>query len=503
MKLLQNSQGRKAIHRARLEDDLHAFSRESWKILEPATNFLDNWHIALICDYLTLISRGQLKRLIINIPRRYMKSSLVSVNWPVWEWPQLPSQKWMFASYSHDLSVKHSIKRRRILESAWYKDNWGHVIQMSADQNQRDYYENTFAGSMLATSMTGTALGLGGNRLIIDDPVDPEEARSKLKRETANREFDQKFYGSLDDKINGAIVLIMQRLNEEDLTGHISGIKSADLNSYLIESGGWTMLRIPAEAEITEEIRFPLHPELNFERKKGDLLWPLREGPPQIELIKATLRWGYAGQYQQRPTAEEGGIFKRKWITENYYTEEPRALCKKLDTIIQSWDTSFKDLDTSDYVVGTVWGMKGADIYLLDWIRDKLDLPGTIQAIYDLSKAWPKARLKLIEDTANGPAVIQVLKKKIQGLVPVGTKGESKESRAVAVTPLYEAGNIHYPALSLRPTVKNLIDEVCDFPNAANDDFVDSMSQGLNRLGNARARKKFVVPDVAAFAINS
>jgi len=501
MQLLESSKSRAAIHRNLLEAELSDYVRETWPILNPATTFLDNWHIPLICDYLTLISSGKLTRLIINIPRRYMKSTMVSINWPTWEWTQYPSQKWMFASYAYGLSVKHSLARRRIIESDWYKSKWGNIIQLSSDENQQNFYTNTQAGSMLATSMTGTALGLGGNRLVIDDPVDPEEARSRVQRETANREFDQKFYGSLDDKINGAIVIIMQRLNEEDLTGHVSGIKSSDFNSYLLKSNGWTVLRIPAEAEDTEEIRFPFHPEMNFERKRGDILWPTREGSIQLESTKQTLRWGYAGQYQQRPTAEEGGIFKRKWITENFYKEDPRTLCKKLDRIIQSWDCSFKDLDSSDYVVGTVWGMKDADIYLLDWTRDKLDLPGTISEIHSTSKAWPRSRLKLVEDSANGPAVIQVLKKKIQGLVAVSTRSESKDSRAVAVTPLYEAGNVHYPDPSIRATVKTLIDEVCDFPNGSYDDFVDSMDQALNRLGNVAAKRVTKAPEVAAFEI--
>lgn len=472
------------------EAHLKPFVRQAWEVSGEVSNFLDNWHIELICEYLELVSTGELTRLILNIPTRYMKSYMVSIDWPCWEWLRIPTQKWMFAGYSNELSVKHSLIRRRILESGWYQGNWGSIIQMDPRHNQQDDFGNTTGGTMLATSMTGKATGLGGNRLIIDDPVDPEQAHSKVQRETANREFDQKFYTRLDDKIKGAIVIVMQRVHEEDLTGHVTGLTDGDLNSHLIKAGEWTVLRLPAEAEETEEIKFPLHPEYNFERRKGDLLWPTREGPQQIANARRVMSWGYAGQYQQRPAAEAGNIILRSWL--RHYDRLP----SRFDFWLQSWDMSFNDKETSAYVCGGVLALKGADVYLVDWIMERMDLPTTIRAVIAMSKKWPRCRIKLVEQAANGEAVVQTLKKKIPGLVLVPAKS-SKESRLYAVQPMFEAGNVWFPSPDIRSDIKQAEDQLCTFPASTYKDFVDMLAHGLNRYNTMQVRRQAHIPDQA------
>lgn len=463
---------------------LKPFVRQTWPVLGETNTFLDNWHIELICEYLEMVSLGEITRLIINIPTRYMKSTLVSVDWPVWEWLRIPTQRWMFSSYSNSLSVKHSLFRRRILESEWFRDNWGHIIQMDPRHNQQDDYGNSAGGSMLATSMTGSATGLGGNRLVIDDPVDPEQAHSKVQRDTANREFDQKFYNRLDDKKKGAIVIVMQRVHEEDLTGHVTGLSDSNLNSYLIKAGEWLVLRIPAEAEQTEEIHFPLHPEFNFIRKEGDLLWESREGRPQVAAARKVMGWGYSGQYQQRPSSESGNIIKRSWI--RYY----KTLPSKFDYWLQAWDMSFNDKETSAYVCGGVLALRGSEVYLVDWIMERMDLPTTIRAVIKMSKDYPRCKTKLVEQAANGEAVVQSLKKKIPGLVLIGTKGASKESRLYAVQPMFEAGNVLFPDPTLRPDVKIVLDQLCTFPASTYKDFVDMLAHGLNRYNAMQVKKQ-------------
>lgn len=469
---------------------LKPFVRQTWPVLGETNAFLDNWHIELICEYLEMVSLGELTRLIINIPTRYMKSTLVSVDWPVWEWLRIPNQKWMFSSYSNSLSVKHSLLRRRILESAWFAERWGHIIQMDPRHNQQDDYGNTAGGSMFSTSMTGASTGLGGNRLVIDDPVDPEQAHSRVQRDTANREFDQKFYNRLDDKKKGAIVIVMQRVHEEDLTGHVTGLMDSDLNSYLIKSGEWLVLRVPAEAEQTEEIQFPLHPEFNFIRKEGDLLWESREGAPQIANARRVMGWGYSGQYQQRPSSEAGNIIKRSWI--RYY----KTLPLRFDYWLQAWDMSFNDKETSAYVCGGVLALKGAEIYLVDWIMERMDLPTTIRAVLNMSRNWPRCRVKLVEQAANGEAVVQTLRKKIPGLVLISPKG-SKESRLYAVQPMFEAGNVLFPDPSLRSDVKGVLDQLCTFPASTYKDFVDMLAHGLNRYNSMQVRKQAKMPERA------
>jgi len=450
------------------ERKLADFIRQAWHVIEPATPYLHNWHIDLICEYLEAVSAGQITRLIINIPPRYMKSIAVSVMWPVWEWIRHPETRWIFASYSQSLSTKHSVDRRTIIQSDWYQSRWGDRFKLVEDHNLKTEFLNDKRGHMIATSVGGTSTGKGGNRLVVDDPLNPKEAASDVLRERANTWFDQTFYSRLDDKKTGAIVVIMQRLHEKDLTGH------------LLEQGGeWEHLCLPAIAEDRQVIHFPMSGR-TLVREPGDLLWPEREGPKEIEAAKLALRsYGFAGQYQQRPSPMEGGIFKRGWW--KFYKEPPA----RFDEMLQSWDCSFKSASTSDYVVGQVWGRVGGEFYLLDQVRDRMDFTETLQAVRALTAKWPKARSKLIEDKANGQAVIDALKREIPGIIPVTPK-ESKEARAMAVQPFMEAGNVYLPDPSIAPWIHDFIEECAAFPNAAHDDQVDAMTQALNRLAQRR-----------------
>jgi len=456
------------------ERKLADFIRQAWHVIEPATPYLHNWHIDLICEYLEAVSAGQITRLIINIPPRYMKSIAVSVMWPVWEWIRHPETRWIFASYSQSLSTKHSVDRRTIIQSDWYQSRWGDRFKLVEDHNLKTEFLNDKRGHMIATSVGGTSTGKGGNRLVVDDPLNPKEAASDVLRERANTWFDQTFYSRLDDKKTGAIVVIMQRLHEKDLTGH------------LLEQGGeWEHLCLPAIAEDRQVIHFPMSGR-TLVREPGDLLWPEREGPKEIEAAKLALRsYGFAGQYQQRPSPMEGGIFKRGWW--KFYKEPPA----RFDEMLQSWDCSFKSASTSDYVVGQVWGRVGGEFYLLDQVRDRMDFTETLQAVRALTAKWPKARSKLIEDKANGQAVIDALKREIPGIIPVTPK-ESKEARAMAVQPFMEAGNVYLPDPSIAPWIHDFIEECAAFPNAAHDDQVDAMTQALNRLAQRKTASEQV-----------
>jgi len=197
--------------KTKAEQHLHDFVKQAWPIIEPGTEYLDNWHIVLICEYLMAVSLGIIKRLWINIPPRYMKSILVSILWPCWEWAALnPSQSWVFASYGYDLSTAHSRKRRDIIESQWYQNRW--PFRLRSDQNTQEDFANTLGGLMFATSIGGRVTGMGGNRLCIDDPTDPRRALSEVERERANEWYYDTFQSRLNDKINGTVVGIQQRL---------------------------------------------------------------------------------------------------------------------------------------------------------------------------------------------------------------------------------------------------------------------------------------------------
>lgn len=257
--------------------------------------------------------------------------------------------------------------------------------------------------------------------------------------------------------------MIMTRWAEDDLAGRL--ISEAD-------AGGeqWVILSLPAIAEENDMLG----------RSIGEPLWPERFGLDELLMIKAAVgSYVWNALYQQRPSPVEGGMLKRGWW--QFYKESP----SKFDEIIQSWDMTFKDSAGTDFVVGQVWGRKGADKYLLDQVRDRMDFPATLTAVKSLTAKWPQASAKLVEDKANGPAVIAMLKQKIEGLIPVEPQG-SKVARVSAVSPQIEAGNVYLPDPSIAPWVHDFIEECAAFPTGAHDDQVDAMSQALMRLGGRR-----------------
>lgn len=344
---------------------------------------------------------------------------------------------------------------------------------MSDTYNLKMEFQNTARGAMVATSVGGTITGKGGHGIVVDDPHNPKQALSKPLRETALRFFDQTLSTRLDDKKTGFIVVIMQRLHQEDLTGH------------LMARGGWEHLCLRGEAEKSETIVFPRSGR-KIERKEGDLLWPEREGRSEIVRQKLDMgSYAFAGQYQQSPSPQEGGLIKRAWF--QFYAEPPA----RFDEILQSWDMAFKDKEQSSYVVGQVWGRNGASKYLLDQVRGRMNYVESKRAVRTLSAKWPKAVAKLVEDKANGTAVIADLKDDIDGLIPVEPEG-GKETRAAAVSPQIEAGNIYLPDPSIAPWVHDFIEECASFgPNSAYTDQIDAMTQALIRMKSVDYGKFF------------
>src|SRR5262249_3685006 len=302
----------------------------------------------------------------------------------------------------------------------------------------------------------------------------------------------------VNDPRTTAMVVVMQRCHQQDLSGH------------LLEQGGWEHLCLPAEYEgwrPATAIGFadPRH-------NPGELLWPERFGAQEIESLKRSLgSYAAAGQLQQRPSPAGGGLLKRHWF--RYWQPAganlppgmgrlpDRALqsvipvgLARLDEVIQSWDCAFKDLEKSDYVVGQVWGRAGSAYFLLDQIRAHLDCPATIKAVVRLSEQWPMGLAKLIEDKANGSAVIQMLARDIPGILPVTPEG-GKVARAAAVSPLIEAGNIHLPHPQFAPWVDDFVEECAAFPHGAHDDQVDAMTQALLRWNMAQEVPSILIYD--------
>lgn len=466
LQLLKSLEELELLEQEYAEKSLASFAQRAWEVLEPGKPLLWNWHHDAICEYLTAVRRGEVKRLIINIPPRYMKSILVSVCFPAWVWVEDARKRFLCTSYAQTLSTKHSVDRRMLIESAWYQRAWGHRFGLSSDQNVKTEFSNDKRGHMIATSMSGSATGKGGDYLLVDDPHDTTIAESDIQREQTVEDFRLKFSSRLDDKKKGAMIIVMQRLHEKDLTGE------------MLREGGWEHLKVQGQAEKKTVIVFPLS-KRKVVREPGDILHEEREGLAELTAQKKAMgSYGYAGQYQQEPSAREGGIIKRKWF--KFY----KTLPERWDRQLQSWDCSFKDAEDSDYVVGGALGKREGNIYLLDLVREQLDLPGTISAIKTFSLKHPRAWEKLIEDKANGTGVIQTLKGKVPGIITVEPLG-SKDARLSAASVLIEAGNFFLPDPDFFPLatwVEDFIKELITFPKGAFDDQCDMISQALLRF---------------------
>lgn len=465
--------------------------RDAWHVVEPATPYVHGWHIDAICGHLEAATFGQIRNLIINIPPRCMKSLLVCVFWPTWVWTFRPESRWVFASYSDRLTIRDSLKCRRIIDSPWYQRNFGHVFRLAGDQNQKARFENNKTGHRLAVGVGGGALGEGGDFLVGDDLLKASESYSAPVRETTNTFWDETMSTRGNDPNTVVKVVIMQRLHEQDPTG------------YLLEkmkTGGqhYEYLCLPMEYEETDRVTSIGWRDPRTE--PGQLLWPERFGKEAVADLKAGLgSYGTAGQLQQRPSPAEGGIFKRhQWrywkptgidlppvavkLADGSIMEiEAVTLPGKFDEMLQSWDCSFKDTKTSDFVAGQVYGRVGANKYLLDYYKKRTDITGTMSAIEAWDKQYPKAITKLIEDKANGSAVIQILGRKVAGLIPVEPEG-GKISRAYAAQPEVEAGNYYLPHPALKAWVSEFIESCAGFPNAAHDDDVDAFTQAAIRM---------------------
>lgn len=471
---------------------LRQFCVDAWHVVEPATKFVPGWHLDAIADHLEAVTRGEIRNLLINMPPRHAKSLTVSVFWPVWVWTFMPEKRWLFSSYAATLSVRDSLKCRRLIESPWFQQRWGKVFALTSDQNAKTRFENDHTGYRIATSVGGSATGEGGDFIIVDDPHSAQEALSEAKRETALIWWDETMSTRLNDQKTGSRVIVMQRLHQQDLAGHV------------LEQGGYEHLCLPAEYEPMTFVQgrgFVAEPNVTSigwvdpRQQPGELLWPERFGEPELAEMKKRLgTYAVAGQLQQRPSPAGGGIFHRGWW--RFYRELPR----RFDSLALSWDCAFKDLDTSDYVVGQVWGTVGADRYLIDQVRGRMDIVATLRALKAQAERWPAASAKLIEDKANGTAVIALAREHITGLIAVEPEG-GKIARAQAAAPEVEAGNVYLPDpayVANAEWVPEFIEEHAAFPNGANDDQVDAATQALNWI----RRRQYVPSGIGPIGVN-
>lgn len=451
------------IRREKAERNLSEFIRQAWPVIEPGTEYIHNWHIDLISEYMEAVNAGQITRLVINMPPRHMKSIQATVCYPAWTWTKRPEKRFIKVSYSDSLSRKHNVLTRDIILSPWYQRAWGARFALKDDVNRQNEFKNTMQGMMFSTSVGGALTGEGGDVIILDDPQNPLQANSDTERAATIAFFTNTLQSRLNDPKTGAFIIVMQRLHENDLTGHI-----------MTEDLGYTHLCLPAEAPEHTVVTFPISGR-EIVREEGDVLNPQRFDKSVLDSLKKSMgSLQYAGQYQQTPAPAEGVIFKREWL-HNFFRPEAAPHQQML---IQSWDMAFTKSEGSAKVAGYVMGRSGADIYIFDLTNDKMTFTESVAAVRSLTGKWPKARAKVVENKANGPAIVDLLKKKIAGMVEFNPKG-SKEERALSTTPYFEAGNIYFPTPETHPWVNDLIRDLLMFPKGLYKDTVDALVQGI------------------------
>ncbi len=353
---------------ALLRKDLNYFTRRTFQTVVPGQQFLENWHIEAIAYHLELCRRREIRRLIITLPPRNLKSITASVAFPAFALGHDPSLRIVCASYSQDLAAKHARDFRTVLESAWYQSLFPHT-RIDQRKNTEGEIATTAQGYRLSTSVGGTLTGRGGNLILIDDPMKPAERMSEVKRAAVNEWYDSTLNSRLDNKKEDVIVIIMQRLHVEDLVGHV-----------LDKGENWTHLNLPAIAEGDEEI--PVSDDEDVLRPAGSLLHPEREPMEVLEELKAAMgSQSFSAQYQQAPVPEGGALLKGEWF--RTYAQAPVPMDN--ERVIQSWDTATKAGMTNDYSVCTTWLMRGKDFYLLDVFRKRLEYPELRRAILSCS----------------------------------------------------------------------------------------------------------------------
>lgn len=394
-------------------------------------------------------------RYIITIPPRHGKSEFISNYVPTWYLDTFPDRRIILASYAAKFAAKWGRKTRTNLETF---DLSRTIIRQ--DSRAADRFETTKGGGMITAGVGGPITGEGANLAIIDDPIKNwQEAMSETRRQTIKDWFESTLYTRLEP--NSTIILLMTRWHEDDLAGYLINEHEDD----------WELINMPAIAESNDLLG----------RKLGEALCPQRYDAETLEKIMRAVGSRVSNSlYQQRPAPAEGEHWKRSyWQYWNHQT-----LPDDFETIIQSWDLTFKDHAQSksgkvDWVVGQVWGKLKANYYLLDQVRGQWGFTKTKEMIVQLSKKWPKAKRKLIEDKANGAAVQDDLKDSVTGLILIEPKG-GKLARVTASEPAIESGNVYLPDPSIYPWVKDFIEEAAAFgPQAKNDDQVDAASQAI------------------------
>jgi len=451
--------------------DLMSFIERSFYELNPQTDFSPCPHIEFVASRLEACRQGKAKRLIINLPPRSLKSHSASVAFVAWLLGHNPAMQIICASYGQDLADKHARDCRTLMMSEFY----GRLFRgtrLSTEKQAVNEFMTTAQGFRLSTSVGGVLTGRGADLIILDDPLKPDDALSETRRNSVNDWYDNSLLSRLNSKEDGVIILVMQRLHQDDLVGHVMG------------QDDWEVVSFPAIAEEDSvHIVQSTFGQKRLERKAGDVLEPQRESRPALDAIRRTIgEYNFASQYQQDPMPLGGAIVKTEWL--KYYA--PCELPSSFGCVLQSWDTANKSGELNDFSVCTTWGATLDQYYLLDVYRKRLNYPDLRRAVREQCRQF-HADVVLIEDKASGTQLIQDLRADgmftVKPYVPL--PGSDKTLRLYAQTAEFESGRVLLPRAV--PWFSEYVRELTTFPGGKYDDQVDSTTQALSHLKNNRS----------------
>ena len=489
------------LDRAEYEDSLYLFLTHAWRYIDSSP-WTDGWPIEAVAEHLQAVVDGDIKRLIINIPPRCGKSSITSVAFPAWTWAQSyrsatsgPGVQFLHASYAQQLTLRDSVKCRRLIESPWYQSMWGDRFSLNSDQNTKSRFSNDKGGERLITSVGAAVTGEGGSIIVVDDPNAASEAFSEATIETTKEWWDGTMSTRLNDPKTGAFVIIQQRLAEDDLTGHILEKERDD----------WTHLMLPMRYE----------PERSFvssigwkdpREEAGDLLWPERFGNKEVSRLESALGpFSAAGQLQQRPEPAGGGVIKRDW-----WQLWEDASFPPMDYVVASLDTAYTTKTTNDFSALSIWGVftsettaqasrildaDGRPMYiersymdaapkvmLMHAWQERLEIHELVEKVAKTCRSL-KVDVLLIENKAAGHSVAQEIRRLYNherfGVQLHDPKSQDKLSRLYSIQHLFAEGMIYAPD---RSWAEALITQVGQFPKGKHDDLVDTVSQALRHM---------------------
>lgn len=467
---------RLAIEREVARRSLAEFAKMAWAVLEPSTPLKWGWALDAICKHLEAVTAGTMPRLLMNVPPGMMKSLLVGVIWPAWEWgPQgKPGMRFLGTAHKQDLAIRDAMKCRRLIASAWYQERW--PIALVSDQNAKSKFENDTTGfreAMAFTSMTGSR----GDRVILDDPLSADDANS----EAALRAAELTFTEALPTRVNNdqsAIVVIMQRLSERDTSG------------VILDRGlPYVHLCLPMRFDPSRRCTTPIFSDPRT--TDGELLFPERFSEAQVKDLEATMgSYASAGQLQQRPAPRGGGIFKSQWLA--YWQVQPQLEWRTIYV-----DTAQKTAEANDYSVLECWGRSlTGQAVCLDLIRGKWEAPDLLvqaRAFWLKHQATPGAPLRAmkVEDKVSGTGLIQTLRREGIPVLPV-QRDRDKVSRAHDGAPFMESGNVVLPESA--PWLSDFLSELTAFPFGAHDDQIDPMLDAIKDVQSAPATRAVIAP---------